>query len=181
MSKKIRNFCGVDIGYSGGVSLVAEGKSLPMFWSMPTVKTTVTRRGRKGNATALDLSALWSLFKELKAKYDPFVVVELVHSMPSDGKASAFTFGKQAGAVEALLVAAGLEYMAVPPHVWKKAIIPATAKKSISKDEKKALAISECQSIYEGVNLVPPRCRVPSDGWAEAALLAEYGRRQITG
>ena len=97
-------------------------------------------------------------------------VVEAVHSMPKQGVASTFKFGKGYGEVLGILTALGAHVHEPTPQAWKKAILAGT-------DKSKVASIQRAENLFPRINLVAPGCRKPSDGMAEALLLAEWGRR----
>jgi len=64
-----------------------------------------------------------------------------------------------------------IPYQLIPPQRWKKAF-------GLHSDKQQS--IEECVRIFPDANLLPTaRCRKPSDGMAEALLIAEYGRQII--
>lgn len=92
--------------------------------------------------------------------------------MPGQGVTSMFHFGKSAGYIEGVLCALRIPFTLVTPQKWKK---------EFELHSDKTESIKVCQKLFEGVNLLPtPRCKKPSDGMAEALLIAEYGRRTTT-
>lgn len=97
-------------------------------------------------------------------------VVEAVHSMPKQGVASTFKFGKGYGEVLGMLTAIGAQIHEPTPQAWKKEMLAGT-------DKGKDASIQRAENLFPNINLVAPGCRIPSDGMAEALLLAEYGRR----
>jgi hypothetical protein len=101
------------------------------------------------------------------------VTMEKVHAMPSDGKCSAFSFGRGYGAWEALIggvlrVAPNL----VAPQTWKRTMLAGIP------NDKQAEARSLKQR-FQG-HAVCSRLHGPRgglrDGRVDALLLAEYGR-----
>lgn len=95
--------------------------------------------------------------------------VEKVHSMPGQGVASMFTFGTGYGQILGILEALGIPINLVPPSKWKSEV-------GVTHD--KATSINKAQYLFPDISLLAtPRCRVPSDGMAEALLIAEYGKR----
>ena len=97
-----------------------------------------------------------------------YAVVEKVGAMPGQGVVSMFNFGKSAGFIEGVLAAFGIEILLVPPQKWKKAY-------DLGSDKQKS--IEKCQEMHPELSLLPTsRCKKPSDGMAEAVLIAEYGR-----
>lgn len=109
---------------------------------------------------------------ELQARKDGICAcVEKVAAMPKNGAVSMFNFGKSAGFIEGVLTALGIPYQLVPPRVWKK---------EFSLGHDKAESIEVCKRLLPGIDLLPnEKCRVESDGMAEAALLSAYAKRHF--
>lgn len=97
--------------------------------------------------------------------------VEKVGAMPGQGVVSMFNFGHNLGFIEGLLRAYGIPYQLVPPQTWKKEF-------SLSSEKTKSIEV--CQKLFPNANLLATaRSRKPSDGIAEALLMAEYARRRM--
>lgn len=97
--------------------------------------------------------------------------VEKVSAMPGQGVVSMFNFGHNFGFIEGVLQANGIPYQLVPPQTWKKEF-------SLTSD--KAKSIEVCQKLFPRAHLLATdRSRKPSDGIAEAVLMAEYARRRL--
>jgi len=102
------------------------------------------------------------------ALYDTsMIVIEQVGSMPRQGIASAFNFGRSYGFVHAVASSAGMPVHFVTPAVWKREMGLLKADKNASREEARRLMPS----------IAPEVARVKDDGVAEAALLAYYGRK----
>lgn len=103
---------------------------------------------------------------------DPIICcVEKVGAMPGQGVVSMFNFGHNFGFIEGLLRAYGIPYQLVPPQTWKK---------EFSLNSDKAKSIEVCQKLFPNANLLATiKSRKPSDGIAEAILMAEYARRRL--
>ena len=100
--------------------------------------------------------------------------VERVGARPGQGTVSMFNFGKSAGFIEGVLSGLGIHYQLVPPAKWKREF------SLIGKDKK--ASIECCRKLFPELDLKrTERCRVDSDGKAEAALIAEYARRRFGG
>lgn len=98
--------------------------------------------------------------------------VEKVGARPGQGTVSMFTFGKNAGKIEGVLMTLGIPYQLVPPQNWKREF-------SLIKAEKRK-SIETAKKLFPGVSLLPgERCRADSDGMAEAILICEYARRRM--
>lgn len=107
-------------------------------------------------------------------RYAPFGLrccLEKVHSMPQQGVASTFSFGESYGWLKGLLDSFGVSYQEIPPERWKKEF-------GLNTDKQKSIDV--CRQLFPDVSLrASGRCRVDSDGLAEAVLLAEYARRKL--
>lgn len=97
--------------------------------------------------------------------------LEKVGAMPGQGVVSMFNFGHNLGFIEGVLQSNSIPYQLVPPQTWKK---------EFSLSSEKAKSIEVCQKLFPKANLLATeRSRKPSDGIAEALLLAEYSRRKL--
>ena len=105
------------------------------------------------------------------SQYPTRCCVEKVNAMPGQGVVSMFNFGHNLGFIEGLLQAFCISYQLVPPQTWKKEF-------SVTSD--KNTSIQVCQKLFPDVILLrTQKSRKPSDGMAEALLMAEYARRKL--
>ncbi len=148
-------FVGIDPGIKGGIAMIYGDKytAIPM------------------PATRLQLYTVLKLWADTYGQTGKTTTVESVHSMKGQGVASTFKFGKGYGEVLGVCTALGFQIVEPTPQAWKKAMLAGT-------DKSKDASIQAAENLFPQINLVPERCRKPSDGMAEALLLAEYGRRQ---
>jgi len=151
----MKAYIGIDPGQKGGLAVLTEDGLLLEHIPMPE-----TRRGISDFLRAAGMT-----YKNIT------VVVELVHSMPKQGVASTFKFGKGCGIILGICTALDFVIIEPTPQAWKKAILAGT-------DKGKGASIIVCENLFPKATLVQPRCRNPHDGVAEAILLAEYGRRK---
>lgn len=107
---------------------------------------------------------------------DTVAVVEKVHAMPSQGVTSMFSFGENFGWIQGLLDAYGIQFVLVPPQTWKKKY-GLIAPKGMDKKVIKQNSVERAKTLFPGVSLLASaRCRVESDGLAEALLIADFCR-----
>jgi crossover junction endodeoxyribonuclease RuvC len=102
---------GVDPGKSGALAVLDDGE-LTFVDDMPVVDNRVSG------------ALLADLIDEIFHYHpnDRVAVVEAVHSMPKQGVASVFDFGKSYGMVLGVLAHARIRVVHVPPGQWKKAM-----------------------------------------------------------
>lgn len=152
---------GIDPGQSGAIAWL-EGGNLLKVEDMPVFE--VLRNGKPRRE--LDIHGLAWLLTQAPAAVCFF---EQVGGMEGDSPSSAFTFGRIAGAAEAVVKMSGARFEFVAPHVWKKAMgLIGTAK-----DQSRAKATNRWPAFAKHFS------RKMDDGRAEAALLAEYGRQKL--
>lgn len=90
--------------------------------------------------------------------------------MPKQGSVSMFTFGENYGWLKGVLDMAEISYQEIAPQTWKK---------EFNLNSDKAKSIEVARQLFPKVNFTPAGCRKPSDGMAEALLMAEYARRKF--
>ena len=117
------------------------------------------------------IEKMWDVAQTTAANEKIVACVEKVGSMPHQGVASSFNFGKSAGFIEGVLSALGIPYQLITPQRWKKEF-------TLNSDKQKSIDV--CEKLFPNADLLPtPKCRVKSDGMAEALLMAEYARRNL--
>ena len=117
------------------------------------------------------IEVMWDVVQTTDYEERIVACVEKVGAMPHQGVTSSFNFGKSAGYIEGVLTALSIPYQLVPPQRWKKEF-------TLNSDKQKSIDV--CERLFPKVDLLPtPRCKVKSDGMAEALLMAEYARRNL--
>ena len=145
----MKTYIGIDPGKSGALALLTEDGQCTVVPFNESAYTAI-----------------------LKAASGPSSVccLEKVGAMPGQGVVSMFNFGHNLGYIEGLLQAFDIPYQLVPPQTWKKEFCVTSDKNT---------SIEVCRKLFPYVSLLPTeRSRKPSDGMAEAMLLAEYARRR---
>lgn len=152
-------YLGIDPGLTGGIALLSDDEIINL--PMPVI----------GNE--LDLVTI-SRFLLEHAGYIKLATLESVHAMPRQGVRSMFKFGRQFGALEALLVAYKIPYNLVKPQKWQRLEFEGTPANLRPKER----ALLSCQRKFPLVNLLATeKSRVPHDGMVDAILMADYSRR----
>ena len=114
--------------------------------------------------------------------------MEDVHSMPGQGVATTFAFGRNVGFLQGILVALQIPYTLVTPRKWQKEMWIAkdmvyTVRKDKHGEDKRQVA-PKPTSINAATRLFPTtdlrksdRARNPHDGKCDALLIALYAKR----
>ena len=146
---------GIDPGASGALA-VLEGDSIDVY-DTPHHSGIVS-------PTAI---GAWLRYHPVLISDNTVCWIEDVHSMPRQGVASAFKFGRAFGTVIGVVGGAGIPINYVTPGKWKRAL-------GLSSD--KTACRRRAQELWpQQAHLF---ARVKDDGRAEAALIALYGSRQ---
>lgn len=143
----MKSYIGIDPGASGGIAILSEGVK-PYAVKMPETERDV-----------------FDTLNSLKTWHDTeaVAVIEKVHSMPGQGVASTFTFGKGYGALRMALIALEIPYREITPQTWQKALGCMTkGNKNVSKER--------AQQLF-------PMLKI-THAIADSLLLAEWLRRQ---
>ena len=148
-------YVGVDPGQKGGYAVISTSETGQAVFAYPWDDTFFVT----------EMQALSQMGNSIVA------AVEKVGAMPHQGVTSTFHFGENYGFILGTLSARGIPYQLVPPRKWK-------AEFSLDNDKQKS--IQTAHRLFPDVDLKrTERCRVDSDGIAEALLLAEYARRHF--
>ena len=146
MATKMR--IGIDPGASGGIS-VLYGVN-PVAEKMPDT-----------NKDILDILQTYAVQARMQ-DLNIFACIEAVHSMPGQGVASSFKFGKGFGALLMALEACEIPYELITPQKWQKAMGCLTkGDKNVSK--------AKAQQLFPSLKI--------THATADSLLIAEYCRR----
>ena len=152
-------YCGIDIGLKGAVAFLGGvAGSIPFKASrLPLIAS--------GKRQEVDTQALWRLIAEAHPNIENLMVVveECSHHQPSQAamRSQALSYGKVLGMLEQH----GVRYVTVLPQKWQKDLIGA-----IPKGQTKISAAGKAKRLW-------PKMEFKGDGEVDAALLAEFGRK----
>lgn len=91
------------------------------------------------------------------------------------GASGIFNYATFYGELRGVLTAMAIPFTLVPPQTWQKVVHVGTT----GKDSKEKSTVAAGRLFPGHVWLASQRCRVPHLGMVEAALIAEWGRRQL--
>lgn len=147
---------GIDPGVKGGIAIIDRNGI--------TAEIMPIR-----DSSEIDIPAITSYLIGL---IKPTIYIEKVHSMPNQGVASTFTFGKGFGKLLGMCEALELPYVLVTPQKWKQSVLAGFNWKG-----RKAASIEYCSCRYPELDLrATKRSRKVHDGICDALCIAEYGK-----
>lgn len=160
---------GIDPGLSGAVA-VLHGREVHVY-DTPTIRT-----GR-GARRAYNLQEMSRILHEVCGQYNPSAIaVERQQAMPGQGVTSTFSTGYGYGLWCGMVAACGVPMHTPRPVDWHRAVLRGMA------GEGKQRSMLAAMALFPGLCLTSPRGTKPTkDGRADAALIAEHVRRQLSG
>jgi len=137
-------YYGIDPGVSGAIAVINDDGML-----VDVVRNTETERD------------VWLWLSEYAKLGEGVAVIEHVHSMPRQGVASSFKFGRSYGFLRGLLIASRISFTEVTPVKWQNAMrCRSKGVKNVTK--------ARAQQLF-------PEEKI-THATADAILLAEYRR-----
>ena len=150
---------GIDPGKKGAVAIIDQAVTVHRT---PMIGKDYDERG---------------MFEMLRDSKASFAVIETVWIRPGEGRSSGVTMGMGYGLWRGMLVALEIPYEIVSPQSWKRRMVTGLAKGTSDKAKKDA-SILAAKRLFPGVRLRhSDKCTVDNDNFAEALLIAEFGRR----
>ena len=160
-------YIGVDCGLDGAIASIQNNRILDMF-SMPTIK--------EGRKRSIDIETLSDFFSSPFNKDFATVIVEDPggHAPSATGLRS-MTYSY--AIIKALLVAYKIRHRSVRAITWQRQFF--TKPKGMKgKFDTKLSALKVAQELWPQQDWRrTPRSKKPFDGFVDATLIAEYGRR----
>ena len=146
---------GIDPGKKGAICEYYEDQDIIKFYPM-------------------DIDIFIDLVKKWRTEM-PHVYLEKAQAMPTQGVRSMFNYGRHYGMLEGILLGASINYEAVAPQTWTSVMT-----RDYLGETGKERALEAVKFLFPDVNLLATkRSKKPHDGFVDALLIAEYGKRRI--
>lgn len=156
-------FIGIDNGLDGAIVILDyRGR----FISCTDVPTINVKSGKKNKRKYL-VSNMAQLIPDVMA-LNIFVSLEKAQAMKGQGVSSTFSTGYGAGLWEGIVAALGIPYTVSHPKTWQNSMI-----RDVPGTDTKARSVLAASRLFPGLDL----SRKKDHNRADAALIAEYGRR----
>jgi hypothetical protein len=160
---------GIDPGEKGGFALLSHD-GIAQTWPMPD--------------NEMEIGCLFR--NRLSPAKVSHCIIERVHSMPKDGRASIFKFGRNAGVLIGMLIANEIAFEEMAPEIWQKALgIQSRWKKPKGRGLMINFPPEETKRQWKKRLMATARQLFPKAevtlSTADALLIAEVARRMTTG
>jgi len=165
----VKLYYGVDPGHDGAIAIVDQNGKVVDLRPMPLI----TGKDRD----EFDLPAICDALIGLHPDKTRFVTVERSQPLPKGmgGGIANFARGVARGFAW-MLTALRIPYQLVSPQTWQREMHTGTMG-----EDTKQKSIVAAQRLFPGVSLIrTARSKKAHDGFADALLLAEFGRRRET-
>lgn len=156
---------GIDNGVSGGICAISETGLIISFCKMPI------KKARAGNEVDIRQVYIWLTETSGGNLSNADYIIE-----EPGGSKSAKAAKSMSGsfhAIRGFFETKKLRYERITPQSWQKIMLP-----GCKAGETKKRALARVSELWPLDSFVLEGCRVPHDGVVDAALIAEYGRRQ---
>ncbi len=154
-----QTYIGIDPGFKGAVA-VLRPDDVAVVYDPPILMV-----GKKRDH---DIQGMVAILEPWSREPNVHVAIEKVHSMPQQGVASVFTFGKGYGIWLGVLATLGLPYELVTPQKWQGVMMDGMQR---GKDAARAKAMQLYPKLHDKLK------RKSDDGRADALLIATWRQR----
>jgi len=155
---------GIDPGVTGALAILDHDGQLLQAIRTPTIKA----KGR----TQYDINAMMDALHQHQHQHQDQHLragIELVHTLPRDGRVGAFNFGRGLGLWLGLLSGLQIPYTEVTPQRWQASMLAGLPRGPHSKTS----AVRAAKALFPNIPI-----NAKADwGLADAALIAEFTRR----
>ncbi len=149
---------GIDPGLSGAVAFIDTNEKSIEYFVTPTVGKDI------------DVNEFYNTLKRVNVDH---YFLEKVWPRPGNAASATFKFGRVFGITEALIYMTCKPFTMVSPQKWTKVMHSGVDGKDAKEKSLKAV-----KRLFPNEDLRKnERCRIFHDGFVDALLIAEYGRR----
>lgn len=159
-------YCGCDNGVSGALVALSDVSGVSPLAMIP-MPVEAKKRGNQ-----VDILKVWEWMEPLSHGEGLTVVVEKPNNAqtPSTAASMADSFG----VVRALLALKRIRHVFISPQRWQKAMLP-----NCQTGQTKTYALTVAKQLWPSETWrASPRCTTPHLGLVDAALIAEFARRE---
>lgn len=170
-----KGYIGIDIGKKGAIVYQHPDGKIEAY-AVPMIKDEV------------DYAFMYDIIQHMNARhyelYDchPHMIFEKLGVIFGSSKATAFSMGHQSGAIEMMAIALRIPYTKIPAKQWQKEMFTGVEEITITgktSRDTKAMALVAAKRLFPGREFTfTERATKPHDGYVDALLMSEYGKRK---
>lgn len=156
--------CGIDPGFSGGISFLKAGAGASSTVVIRTIPMPIIEVKKKKYIDVTDVK------NKLIAHHPNKVYLEKVGARPGQGVTSMFSFGYWSGVLEGLCAGMNIPYTLIPPQTWMKEVLG-----GLPKDSAKSSVIYATRTWPYATWKKSELAKNYHDGMTDSACIAYYG------
>lgn len=169
-------FVGIDNGKDGAVVVLDPGGAIVAKHKTPILKAS-TKGGKKAGRDEYNIPGMRDLLQEYRN--DGICFIEKAQPMPMmmGGVVANYQRGLSYGLWQGILVTLGIPYEVFGPRAWQKVMMA-----GINVEDTKQAALIAAQRLWPKEDWRRSQlCKKADDGFVDAAMICEYGRRVRSG
>lgn len=157
-------YVGIDNGLTGALVAISDHPGVP-----PIASLVMPLQGKaKGNE--VNVREVWAWLSQWPV--DSLTLILETPSKHSPGVNALCSMWDSYGALRSLLEVRNLKHHRIAPQTWQAKMLP-----GCQKGQTKPFALAVARRIWPGETwLATSKCKTPSSGLIDAALIAEYAR-----
>jgi len=162
---------GVDLGLTGGITIVDDNGLIIVCEPMPIIEIIVNKKKRN----QYDIQAINELFRAWISEYNIVrACVERLRPIPNQSSQTAFSMGGSTMLFKTIFTVYKIPFVEIEARTWQKEIFKRAGVQYTGKTTKIA-SIAAAKTLYPGVSFRKnERCRTDSDGMTDSAHLSTY-------
>lgn len=166
-------YIGIDIGLSGGMSIIDENKKLRACYAMPTIDVLIGKS--KKIRKQYNIQVINAIIEEWRRLYSvSFAGFERLRAIPNQSSQTAFSMGGGAMLFKTLFTVKQIAFVEFEPRAWQQKIFKQLGIQ-YKKDTTKLASIQAAKQMFPGTSfLANERCRTDHDGMTDSACIALY-------
>lgn len=168
----MKYFMGVDLGISGGITIIDENGTILVCKPMPTTEIIVNKKKKN----QYDIKTLDRLFDGMNRAYQiTEVIMERLRPIPMQSSQTGFSLGMAVGIFRTLFTVYEIPYREVEPRLWQQEMFQGTP---YDKDTTKEVSIMVANRLAPGFSFkATDRSKKESDGMTDSYNMAVYLKR----
>ena len=179
MTKLDADYIGIDPGLNGAIAII-HGYGNITLHRIPTINMRRVVKGKTKGRMQYDHQTISDFFRRVANPCT--VIIEKQQAYPGQSVTS-MSVGCGYCTLKQVLTDFHIPFEIIPPKEWQAEFGISTKLAILDKiGNTKAQAVSICQQLFPDVSLLATQhSKKPHEGFADALLIAEFGRRRGTG
>lgn len=165
-------YIGIDNGKDGAIVVMRTDGAIVAKHKTPLIKAS-SKGGKKAGKDEYDIPAMRDIMREYADRSTCFIEKAQPMPMVMGGVVANYQRGFSYGLWQGILVTLGIPYEVYAPRSWQKVMLS-----GINTEDTKQAALIAAQRLWPNEDWRrSDKCKNADDGFVDAALICEFGRR----